>query len=49
MAYKNLSDMLYEKMYAELLERRNRMSSMVADGDVGKLEEAANAQINVGK
>jgi Na+/melibiose symporter-like transporter len=48
MLFYDLNNDKKEKMYAELLERRNRMSSMVADGDAEKLEEAAKAQINVG-
>ena len=47
MLFYDLNNDKKEKMYAELLERRNRMSSMVADGDTEKLEEAAKAQINL--
>ncbi len=47
MLFYDLDNKKKERMYAELLVRRNKMASMVADGDAQKLNEAAKAQINL--
>ncbi len=49
MLFYDLNNDKKERMYAELLARRNLMSATVADGNEDALEQAAKAQISVGK
>lgn len=47
MLFYDLNNDKKERMYAELLVRRNKMASMVTDGNEDNLKAAAEAQINL--